>query len=325
MSSKPIMKKSTKKLKVKISKDTKKEKRFNWGDDTWAVIDSYYMNPHNLVRHQIESYNYFMTTGIRSIIRDNSPLVIPVELDKELGTIKKEFHIDFDNVYISKPIINENTGKIKLMYPHDARLRDLTYNSAISIDIKHKFVTYKPEKGQIHEEGHNLIKKVFIGKIPIMLHSNFCTLNELTNKTTSELGECEYDNGGYFIVKGSEKVLVSQEKKCENKVYIFPQNKQASKYSHIAEITSVAEDNMSVSKNFQVKLITKETGFGKTIQTSFVRLRRGFDIPLFVLFRALGVISDKQIVEYIVSDTKNKANKRFIDLLKPSISAIGSL
>ena len=80
-----------------------------------------------------------------------------------------------------KPIINENTGKIKLMYPQDARLRDLTYNSAISIDIKHKFITYKPEKGQIHEEGHNLIKKVYIGKIPIMLHSNFCTLNELTN------------------------------------------------------------------------------------------------------------------------------------------------
>lgn len=313
---------------IKVSKKKKKSNTVDWKKNTWDVIDSYFKNSHNLVRHQLESYNYFMTTGIRNIIRESSPIIISIHFDPETKRITEEFHINFLNVYIGKPVINENTGKIKIMYPQDARLRDLTYNAAVSIDLTYKTVKYKQEDdGEIgvYEEGHNTLKKVFIGKIPIMLHSKFCSLNELSNKTNTELGEGKYDRGGYFIIKGSEKVLVSQEKKCENKIYVFPQNKQISKYSHVAEVRSVVEDNLSIQRDFRVKLTAKDNKFGKTIKIKFVRIKSGIDIPLFVLFRALGFISDKEIVEFIVSDISNPKNRMYIDMLKPSINEAKSI
>ena len=97
------------------------------------------------------------------------------------------------------------------MYPNDARLRKLTYGANIYLDIHHRTISIR-ENGEKVIENHPTLEKYPCGRIPIMVGSKFCILNEQNNLTKCEMGEGMYDEGGYFIVKGSEKVIVSQEK-----------------------------------------------------------------------------------------------------------------
>ena len=92
-----------------------------------------------------------------------------------------------------------------------------------------------------------------------MINSDLCTLKNNKIFTKNDMGECEYDNGGYFIVKGSEKVIVSQERKRENKVYCFQQKQVQSKYSHETEISSINPKSPSYVISTKVRLTSKKT------------------------------------------------------------------
>ena len=286
---------------------------FDWENKTWNVLDSYFSNKNILVSHHLESYNYFISEDLPSIIQENNPIIL---YDNSSEKNMNEYHINFNNIYISKPVINENDGTSKPMSPFDARIRNLTYSGNLYIDINQKIIK-KRSKGKNETMYLPSLKKFNIGKIPIMVNSQYCILNEQSCKTKTEMGECEYDMGGYFIVNGNEKVIICQERKCENKIFVFPQSKTLSKYSHVAEVTCVKDSKTSISSGVQVKIRDKEDSYGKTIKVQIKNLRQ--DLPLFVVFRALGVISDKEIVEHIVLDVDNHQNKELIDLLKPSI------
>ena len=294
--------------------------KYNWETDTWNVIDSYFRDQKVLVKHQIESYNDFVDNKIQKIINEFNPVRSLTDFNEDLGKYMTEYHIEFGDISISKPIINDNDGEVKVMYPNDARLRNLTYSSALACDVRQKIVRYNPKN--LAEQDITeipIMKNVPLGKIPIMLQSKYCVLSDQTNKTRSEMGEGEYDEGGYFIINGSEKVIVCFEKKCENKIFVFPQSKgPSSTYSHIAEITSIDHKNPAYIKLFSVKLTSKEGNFfGRTIKTQISRVRS--EIPVVVLFRALGIVSDKEIIETIVYDLDNKLSKELIDNLKPSL------
>ena len=131
--------------------------------------------------------------------------------------------------------------------------------------------------------------------------------------TKSDMGECKYDNGGYFIVKGSEKVIVSQERKRENKIYCFKQKLVQSKYSHETEISSINSKSPAFVISTKVRLTSKPGPNGKLIRVN-IRVIRS-DIPLFIVFKALGIFKDKQIIEMIVYDLKDK-NNMLLKLLK---------
>ena len=90
-----------------------------------------------------------------------------------------------------------------------------------------------------------------------MLHSKACILTLPSTNNKIDYEECEYDEGGYFIINGSEKVIVSQERVAENKIYVFKNTKQQSKYSHICEIKSIPNKKILTPKNIQVKLTSK--------------------------------------------------------------------
>lgn len=294
--------------------------KYNWETDTWNVIDSYFRDQKVLVKHQIESYNDFVDNKIQKIINEFNPVRSFTDFNEDLGKYMTEYHIEFGDISISKPIINDNDGEVKIMYPNNARLRNLTYSSALACDVRQKIVRYNPKN--LAEQDITeipIMKNVPLGKIPIMLQSKYCVLSDQTNKTRSEMGEGEYDEGGYFIINGSEKVIVCFEKKCENKIFVFPQSKgPSSTYSHIAEITSIDHKNPAYIKLFSVKLTSKEGNFfGRTIKTQISRVRS--EIPVVVLFRALGIVSDKEIIETIVYDLDNKLSKELIDNLKPSL------
>ena len=139
-------------------------------------------------------------------------------------TFTTEIKIEFGNVSYNKPYIHENNGGTKLMYPQDARLRNISYSLPILVDMKvNIFKNPFTDRETLMEKE---LKNINIGKIPIMVGSNFCLLN---NKTQKRDDECKYDLGGYFIINGNEKVIVCQEKIAENRVYVFENNKASSK------------------------------------------------------------------------------------------------
>ena len=130
----------------------------------------------------------------------------------------------FEQIYLSKPTHWEKDGSPVPLMPNEARLRNLTYSAPLYVDI-----TKTTQRGD-EDPQEQQFPKVFIGKIPIMLRSTYCLLNGLTDRDLTELNECPLDPGGYFVINGSEKVLIAQEKMATNTVYVF--QKKESKYAY---------------------------------------------------------------------------------------------
>ena len=107
----------------------------------------------------------------------------------------------------------------KQMYPNVPRLKNLNYSSHIFCDVLVKFKTFDEANNLENEEEINF-EHVSLCSIPIMLHSKLCVLNNQSFETLRNMGECPYEQGGYFIVEGKEKVIVSHERKGENKLYV---------------------------------------------------------------------------------------------------------
>merc|ERR1711871_1463466 len=122
---------------------------------------------------------------------------------------------------------------------------------------------------------------------------------------------------GYFIINGSEKVVVCQERVAENKIYVFKANKSSGKYSHMAEVKSVPDKKFLPPKNVSIKLTSKAGIYGRTIKITVPHIKQ--DIPLFIIFKALGLESDKDIISAIVNDIEDPSNQEIIQLLKPSL------
>ena len=296
---------------------------FNWETETWKVIDKFFKQDNILVKHHLQSFNYFMNIELQNIVKEKDYQVnINADWDDELKKYCKVYKINFGKIHISKPVIYQTNNKKTQMYPNDARLRNLTYESNLMIDIHHKMVVYDKKEKKNIETVYKPLLKFDCGKIPIMLRSDFCVLSEQSCFTAAEMGEGLYDYGGYFIVKGGEKVIVCQERKCENKIYCFDLKSQQTKYSHEAEITSVNPASPAFAITTQVRLTSKDLKYGRAIRVAVKSVR--VDLPLFLLFRALGVISDKKIVEMIVYDINDPINGKLIEMLKGSIEESSS-
>lgn len=287
---------------------------YNWQINYKTVLDAYFKCGSRLIKHQIDSYNYFIEHELPGLIKEHNPIVMMDNYNNNEKKYMTEHHISFGDMQIGKPIIIESTGNIKELYPQEARLRNLTYASEITCELHYKIVNHivGSEKSEVIEVP--VFKNVSLGKIPIMVGSKFCILDKLSGKSKFEMDECQYDEGGYFIINGGERVLVSQERKCENRIYVF--SNKDSKYSHIAEITSVYDNNI---KTIKAKLTEKAGNFvGRTIKLQ-IGNRFKIDIPLFIVFRAMNVVSDKQIIEYIVNDITDPNNVELLNMLKASM------
>ena len=284
--------------------------------DSWTIIKSL-INENNwqhLVKHHLESYNDFMKNKIPIIIKQFNPLSIFHSYDEELNTYNYEIRIEFTDSYFTKPMIYENDGSTKIMYPQEARLRNISYSAPINIDMVVTVIKNPLSDAKVTLKKE--LKNISIGKIPIMVRSEFCSLFDSTSKKVLD-EECKYDLGGYFIVNGNEKVIVGQEKMTENKVHVFENNKVSSKYSHICDVKSTSLTGFNTPKNVSIKLTARENVHGRVIKIAVPHIK--MDLPLCVVFRALGVESDKQILEYILYDINSEENYEMINWLKPTI------
>jgi DNA-directed RNA polymerase II subunit RPB2 len=274
-----------------------------------------------LIKHQIDSYNDFINVKINTIVKQYNPIVVYHNYSEEHCEYQRELSINFGKVYITEPRTNELDDSQKSMYPSEARLRNLTYSSKIYVDTNIKITERKGDDFKTIEKKEKKLDKVIIGNIPIMVGSNYCMLTK-TKINKSVYGECKHDYGGYFIINGSEKVLISQERQAENKAYVFNNSKQNSKYSHIVEMKSVLSEKITPAKSITVKLTSKPNEFGRVLKATIPHIKQ--DIPLFILFRALGIDSDKEILKYIVLG-KFEDNEEYLKLLKPSIEEASNI
>ena len=292
-----------------------------------AVADLYFKDTRVLSQHHLNSYNYFIENQISEVLDEynkNQRNIIKGEYDKVAEKYLYEYHIKFGTKpYFTRPMIYDNQLS-KPMYPQDAREQRLTYSSILKVDIYHKLVINNKDNNEKIVKEYEPLMQHTIGKIPIMLHSNQCILSELDPLTREAMGECKYDLGGYFVVDGSEKIIVQQERKAENKIFVFKQRKSNAKFSHIAEISSINEETPFQIKNCEVKLTVSDPQSGlQYIRIKMPHMRQ--ELPLFVVFRALGVLSDKDICEKIFYNLDASENQSKLKAIRPSLDEASTI
>ena len=163
--------------------------------------------------------------------------------------------------------------------------------------------------------------KILLGKFPIMLQSDYCVLNGLSRDLKHTMGECKNDLGAYFIIDGKEKTVVSQEKFGDNMLY-FRKLTEDDKYAISAEIRSVSENVSKPMRTLSVKIVNKTNKFSfENIVVNIPNVRA--PVPLFIVFRALGFISDKEIITMCLLDLEKYEN--MVDLFIPSVHDAGAI
>ena len=300
--------------------------------DLWSVIYSYfqdlpedkenklpYKKNYYLTNHHLDSYNNFILTKIPQTLNENNPQTIFLERE-ENKEYKYKYEIDLyyggkegNEIFLGKPVIS-NLNTRKQMFPNEARLKNLSYTSHlfcnIEMVIRNNSLT-EEERFEESEATKKIFSKIYLCSIPIMLHSKICVLNNQTFETLRSMGECPYEQGGYFIIDGMEKVIVSHERKAENKIYVQEVNDDS--ISHTVNIKSVPQGKFKYPK-------TTEISIKRNTNELMVRLPGLSErVPLFIIFRALGFESDKEILELIFGDLEDKINKELLNELLPSI------
>ena len=289
-------------------------------EEPFKIIESYFNGNHSscLVRHQLESYNDCINRQIPQTIQMFNP--VWVRSDKDIlpnsDKYSLEVEITFTNLKLYPPQIYENNGATKLMMPNEAKIRNVTYASNMTIDIN---ITYHIRDNIDIDKPRtvsSVIPKVSIGKFPIMVKSSVCVLTQNKHINPVLVNECAYDHGGYFIIKGSEKTVLQQERAAQNMVYCYD-GKNTSKCSWYAEIKSVPDYKCISPKQVEIEVASKNNGYGHPMKVVIPRVRESID--LFVLFRALGVTTDKQICEYILLNIDSKLHTDILAFLNASI------
>jgi DNA-directed RNA polymerase II subunit RPB2 len=300
------------------------------------ILEKYFSQAdgRQIIAHQLESFNHFMDIDIPEIIQQVNPILIRGSPEIPLSGPRSalasatglstsaanalmgntdavfnpqsiqanheyEVQVLFENTSIRKPTIFENNGAILPMMPNDARLRNLTYASPLFVDVRVRTTFIDNTKQGEKVVRERLFPNVHLGKIPVMVGSKYCLLHDQKHIHPQVLGECAEDFGGYFIISGGERVIISQERMSENRPFVFRNNRNSTKEVEVIEVKSIGPDNDQVPKNNAVKIMYHP----KNPQLYLLRAaipRVKTEIPLFILFRALGVVSDKDIVDLIL-------------------------
>ena len=222
------------------------------------------------------------------------------------ATVRYEYEVqvEFLNPQLRKPTIFENNGAVLPMLPNDARLRNLTYASPLTVDVK--VTTTRTDNQDGRKATHQRIfPNAHLGKIPVMVGSRLCLLKDQKHVAPLDLGECPEDVGGYFIVGGGERAIISQERMSENRPVVFRNNRNPAKEWEVIEVKSIGPMNEQVPKSNSVRIQYHP----KNQQIMYLRAtipRMKTEIPLFILFRALGILQDEVIVRMILGDDQDQ-------------------
>lgn len=288
-------------------------------DDAWYVITSYFEEK-GLVRQQLDSFDEFIQNTMQEVVEESLPIELFPESPFPEGHPefeRKKIKVKFGQIYLSTPLLEEADGTHEQMFPNMARLRNLTYCAPLLVDVTRTETIIDENGDDIRLIREPRTQRLPIGKVPIMLKSTYCLLSQVQNaqvdKNLCDLRECPYDQGGYFIINGSEKVLIAQERMASNRVYVFPTKKNG----FISEIRSMMDGSTRPTSTLYVKMMKPPKGSaisGMVLRATIPYIRS--EIPIMIIFRALGFVSDRDILERICY---NFDDIQMMELLRPSL------
>lgn len=256
--------------------------------DIWPIINDI-LRREGIARQHLNSYNEFMESGLQSIIDEVNEV--------EIETAEFPYKLKLGKIKLQRPRIMELDGSITHVAPVEARLRNLTYASPIMLECS------------IVEDGRIIESRfIHVGDMPVMVKSNVCILHNLPESKLIELGEDPRDPGGYFVINGSERVIVGLEDLSYNKI-IVDAEETAGTLTYKAKVYSSI-----VGYRAKLELIMKPDG-------SIVAKIPGspVDIPLVTLIRALGLESDRDIANAV------SFKEKIQDELEPSFEKVGEI
>nr|AAB59324.1 RNA polymerase III [Saccharomyces cerevisiae] len=245
-----------------VYKGKKLTDEINTAQDKWHLLPAF-LKVKGLVKQHLDSFNYFVDTDLKKIIKANQLI---------LSDVDPEFYLKYVDIRVGKK--SSSSTKDYLTPPHECRLRDMTYSAPIYVDIE-------------YTRGRNIImhKDVEIGRMPIMLRSNKCILYDADESKMAKLNECPLDPGGYFIVNGTEKVILVQEQLSKNRIIVEADEKEGIVQ---ASVTSSTHERKSktyvITKNGKIYL--KHNSIAE-------------EIPIAIVLKACGILSDLEIMQLV--------------------------
>ena len=285
----------------------------------WEAVKSYFANGvRRLVDHQVDSFEDFVRNKLPLIIQSTPPITVWHEQDPTIKKYKYEFRLSFEKVTYMKPRIQEATGRVKPMLPMEARVRNFTYAAQMYADVRFTARTYKGENYATYDEESRVFEGISLGKLPVMLGSSLCLLKDYP-LSLEQYGECAHDPLGYFIIHGSERTILCQEKVADNRIMVFQAKKTSSKHTYSVEMKSLHESFTTPPKKLEIRLSSKFNGFGYPLLACVPRFRE--DIPVMVFFRALGVTSDAEVAKLVWGSLHDP----HVELLSASFRDCGEL
>lgn len=244
--------------------------------NAWGLVDAFF-DQYKLVDHHIKSYNDFVEHRIQDIIDITDAIVL------EQG----EYKVKTGKLEIKKPFIKEADGSKSEIYPTEARLRNLTYSAHMYLEMA------LVKEGEPEPD----LEKVYIGELPVMLKSNICHLNGLNERDLDDRGEDPQDPGGYFIVNGSERAIVTMEEIAPNKIILEQSEKDKADRKAKAIVTSI-KSGFRARITLEYKKPRKK---GVFLRISFPYVPG--EIPLVVLLRALGLETDAELIQSVSDES----------------------
>lgn len=286
-------------------------------DNASALLRKYFDEYPNtfLTQHHIESYESFIFREMPAIIAAENPLTILKEpLNEKEGVYKYKTEIFVGGtatnpadlaIDVGAPIITLDNGKtVRRMFPAEARLRDLTYEATFQADILIRLTFTMPTTNPA-EPYTSVIRELPIYgfpllRIPVLLRSKLCATHGASKDLLYEMGECRNDQGGYFIIDGSEKLLITRQEQAFNSMYISPKPATDQKLATYASVICQHPKTKQSRRVVLARIRTPNHDNDGPLRISIPFVKGA--IPLFALFRALGVESDEEIVRMIVPD-----------------------
>ena len=291
-------------------------------DFHFSFIEKYFKE-NSLVEHHLSSVNDFYDTSLPKIFMDKNPIRYYAGLNKATNQYKYNVKMyiggkNADKIYYGKPVVFDEKN-VHYMFPNEARLRNMTYGISIHYDVDIELTIMEDSGTLVLERKMPVHDHYFLGMFPIMLQTKLCVLSNLPAETRYTMGECKHDYGGYFIIDGKEKVLIPQENFGDNLIYTRVVKDNTHDFS--VEIRSVSEDISKPRRTFAIRRVMRKATSNEQLLVFIPDVR--IPVPLFILMRALGIVSDKDICKTILHDLD--ANESYLEMLRPSIHDAGPI
>ena len=285
--------------------------------DLIPIIESA-LSKDSVIGATLNSYNHFVDHGISQIMQDVFEMKFELDSkdtsERDPTITKYSMDVTVDSIRVAKPVkYDPSTGQTLPLFPNEALLKDLTYNSGVYVDVSMVAKAYH-KNGTISTERLS-IPNTMVCKLPTMVNSKLCNMYNRSSESLIQLQEDPSDMGGYFPIKGNQYLVINTEsmKYNESREFINDYKGEVCR----CDIISKSGDAFENSFNLMLKLL----GDNSIVINMSMAKFKDINIPFFLFFRALGVLDVKDIVSFITysTDTTDPLTQQMLNILNKGL------